>query len=114
MKPLQPSLFFATLTASGLLLALASGCAIATSPRASATLTHPDGTVEVRESKGSAFIAWGDARATLDKLRVSNTTKTQSIGTSGTELETSATNVAPILGGAGELIGKAAKAFVAP
>src|SRR3954470_22954981 len=53
-----------------------------------------------------------DGKNTIDKQRVSLGAKSQSVGQSGIATESSATNVAPVLGSLGELIGKAAKAAV--
>lgn len=89
------------------------GCAIAHAPRlhSDTTTTLKDGTVihEVKDSKGLGFVSWGDAQQMLEKSRISNG-KTHSIGVSGYEENTSATNVAPILNSLGGLIGEAAAA----
>jgi hypothetical protein len=100
-----------------LLPLILTGCAIATAPRLRSTATTTnklgDVIVEVKETKGSAFVTWGDAAQVVEKLRVSNG-KTHSIGLSGYDGETSSTNVPAIINAGGELIGKAAKAFIAP
>lgn len=93
----------------------ASGCVVAKAPLAHTTITttDPDGvvTVEERDARGASLIAWGDAKQSLDKLRVSNG-KTLSIGVSGQEQETSAANVAPIVNSFGGLFGEAMRTFV--
>lgn len=99
-----------------LLIALiCSGCATATAPkmRSETWTTNKAGDVihEIKDTKGAAFVTWGDAGQVVEKLRVSNG-KTHSIGLSGYEGESSATNVAPILKSAGGLIGEAAKTFL--
>ncbi len=92
-----------------------TGCVVAKAPRAhtSITTTDPDGTVkeEVRDVRGASLVAWGDAKQSLEKLRVSNG-KTLTIGTSGYEQETSAENVAPIVNSFGGLVGEALRTFV--
>lgn len=99
------------------LIAFLCGCATATAPRLHSEIwtTNKVGEVthEIRESKGSAFLTWGDSVQFMEKLRVSNG-KTHSIGVSGYESESTTTNVPAILNAGGELIGRAVKAFIVP
>lgn len=96
-------------------IAVLCGCTTSTAPRLHSeswtTNKVGDVTHEIKDTKGSAFINWGDASIIVDKFRVSNG-KTHSIGVSGYESETSATNVAPVVNSAGSLIGNAAKSFL--
>lgn len=78
-----------------------SGCA-RMSQTLSTTLTHTNGTVEIRSSKAAGWAFW-DAKQTLEKLRVSNG-KTHSIGLTGAEQETSSTNAAATLDAVGRLL----------
>jgi hypothetical protein len=93
-----------------------TGCAIGGGAKARKVVTtiKPNGDQVTEDFRSSTlpWIAWGDARLAMDRMKVSNTDKTQSIGFSGFETETSATNVAPILKSAGGLIGEAASAFM--
>jgi len=74
-----------------LLLLLLNGCAY-TVQKVSTQGTTTNGVVEVRTIKSTA-VAWGDARQTIEKLKVSNG-KTQSIGLDGTESNATSTNIA--------------------
>ena len=91
------------------------GCATSTAPtmRSESWTTNKVGDVthEVKETKGSAFITWGDAAQIMEKLRITNG-KTHGIGISGYESETSATNVAPVMNAAGGMIGNAVRSFL--
>lgn len=93
-----------------------SGCAIGGGAVAKKTVTRYDKegkitTVDDFTSRTRAWVAWGDARLAMDRMKVSNSEKTQSIGFSGFETETTTTNVPAILKGAGGLIGEAVKAY---
>jgi len=54
-------------------------------------IKHPDGTIEHRETKSRATVFW-DAKQTLEKVRLSNTPKSHSIGMSSDQQESSGTN----------------------
>jgi hypothetical protein len=73
------------------------------------TLEHPDGTIERRElhAKGRAF---GDTHQSLSSLRISNG-KTQSVGLSGMDQETSATNAVDLIE---KIVGAAVRAAIQP
>lgn len=90
------------------------GCATATAPkmRSESWTTNKVGDVthEVKETKGSAFITWGDAAQIMEKLRITNG-KTHGIGITGYESETSATNVAPTIDAAGRMLGTGVRTF---
>lgn len=94
----------------GLLLCGGMGCATKTAERMSSrtwtTNRLGDVIYEEKETKGAAFMTWGDARQLVEKARLSNG-KTHSIGLSGYDSETTTTNVPAILKGAGGLIGEA-------
>jgi hypothetical protein len=67
------------------------GCAFTTqSIRTEATGTN--GIKEVRTTQSRA-VAWGDARQVIEKLKLTNG-KTQSVGISGLESESTTTNIA--------------------
>lgn len=103
---------FAVVALCGWLLA---GCATKTAERMiSQTWTTNragDVTYEIKQTKGSFFMTWGDARQLLDKSRLSNG-KTHSIGLYGYDSETTTTNIPALLKGGGELIGAGAAAFL--
>lgn len=98
-----------------LLPILLIGCATKTAERMISqswtTNKLGDVTYEIKRTKGSAFMTWGDARQLLDKSRLSNG-KTHSIGLSGYESETTTTNIPALLKGGGALIGAGAAAFL--
>lgn len=73
------------------ILIASSGCAYTTQNIRTET-TDQNGVVEVKFTKNRAM-AWGDARQTIEKLRLSNG-KTQSVGLSGLDETASTTNVA--------------------
>lgn len=89
---------------------LLAGCATKTAERMTSQLwtTNKSGdvTYEIKETKGSFFMTWGDARQLLDKSRLSNG-KTHSIGLYGYDSETTTTNIPALMKGAGALIGEA-------
>lgn len=91
-----------------------TGCAIGggASVYKKTTMTGTNVTEEVVRGRTLPFIAWGDARQAITSQKVSNTKTGNSIGQGGLEQVTSATNVAPILHGAGSLIGEAARTFM--
>lgn len=76
------------------------------------TLTNGVEIVETVDSRLLPFVAWGDARNSIGRERVSNTKTGNSIGIDGVDQETSATNVAPIMKSGGALIGEAAAQFL--
>lgn len=94
---------------------LLMGCATKTAERMTSQLWTTnragDVTYEIKRTKGSAFMTWGDARQLLDKSRLSNG-KTHSIGLYGYDSETTTTNIPALLKGGGELIGAGAAAFL--
>lgn len=96
-------------------VAVLCGCATATAPkmRSESWTTNKVGDVthEIKETKGAAFVTWGDAAQVMEKLRITNG-KTHGIGITGYEGDASATNVAPVVNAAGSLIGNAAKSFL--
>lgn len=90
------------------------GCATSTAPnmRSETWTTNKAGDVihEVKETKGAAFITWGDAAQVMEKLRITNG-KTHGIGITGYEGEASATNVAPTIDAAGRMLGTGVRTF---
>lgn len=98
----------------GLVALVCSGCAIGGGVSVYKKGTDTDGVVFIEKASVRPFITWGDAAQAIIKQRVSNTKNGNAIGQEGYSGETSASNVAPIVGASGELIGKAVKAFVAP
>lgn len=89
-------------------------CAFRTAPTVSTRkpILLEDGQIgfEETKAKGSAGIAWGDARQAFESEKLT-AGKTLSIGTKGSELETSSTNVAPIMKSVGGLIGEAVRTY---
>lgn len=96
-------------------LTLLLGCATATAPkmRSESWTTNKAGDVthEFKETKGSAFVTWGDAAQVMEKLRITNG-KTHGIGITGYEGESSGTNIAPIINSAGGMIGSGVRTFL--
>lgn len=96
------------------LIPFLSGCMIASRAhvRSDTWTTNKTGEVvhEMRHTETPFVIAWGDAKAFIEKLRLSNG-KTHSIGITGFDVETSATNVAAIMKAGGGLIGDAVSAY---
>ena len=93
---------------------LFSGCAIGGGGEVFSQITTTNGVVEMKRAHMNRFLAVGDARNVMASQKISNTKTGNSIGQSGLEQETTATNAAAIIGSAGELIGKAAKSFITP
>ena len=73
------------------LLALACGCDTITQ-RLTTQRTLADGTVEIQSTYSRVSAKW-DAKQTVEKMRVSNG-KTQSVGVSGLDQESTTTNLA--------------------
>lgn len=71
-----------------------SGCTIMRQ-QATLKITHPDGTIEDRTLTSKATSFW-DTKQIIDRLRASNG-KTLSLGTTGLEHETSATNAVDLV-----------------
>ena len=96
-------------------LLLFTGCVVATSSRihSDTWTTNKAGEVthEIRDMRTPGILAWGDAKAFIEKLRMSNG-KTQSIGLSGFDTETTTTNLPAVMKAGGELIGAAAAEFM--
>lgn len=84
-----------------LIVLLCAGCdTIEQEVRTQRTLA--DGTVEIQSTTSKVRAKW-DAKQTIEKLRVTNG-KTQSIGISGLEQETTSTNAAGAFRAAAELL----------
>lgn len=71
-----------------------------------------NGTHSVERGRIHPALAWGDARQSLGNRRIANTKTGNSIGVKDVEQETSAANVAPIIGSAGAAFGSAYRAFI--
>lgn len=93
------------ITILGMTVCLLTGCASVTQTLTTTT-THPDGTVEEKQTRSRAWAIW-DARNTVEKIRVSNG-KTHSIGVAGLDSEASSTNLADNLRALADLL-KAAR-----
>lgn len=97
-------------TLSAALAGCLTSCAIGTA-KVSKSFTNTNGIPEFQKAQ-TRFVAWGDARNAINAQKISSTKTGLSIGQTGFEQETSATNVAGIIGSGGELIGQAARSFL--
>jgi hypothetical protein len=98
-------------------VALFTGCAIGGGASVRRDVTTGAGTNSVHtveKARLHPFVAFGDAVQQVGKMKVGNTKTGNSIGVTGYDSETSATNVPAVIQSAGELIGVAANAFVKP
>lgn len=91
-----------------ILAVVATGCQSVTESVTSEKLA-PGGIVMERKVTKLTARSLFDSRQAVDKIRLSNTDKTQSIGMSGVDLETSGTNAVQSLTILNDILGKVIK-----